>query len=205
MYLVRTPELIKPLFRDLLWDLRDDSKDVYLTFDDGPIPEVTPWVLDRLAEFHAKATFFCLGRNARRSPAILDRIRQEGHSIGNHTWDHPNGWDTPLFTYLRNVQRCQEVTGTKLFRPPYGRITWEQSRVLATRYTIVMWEVLSADFDQQLDGQSCARNVIDHASPGSIIVFHDSLKAWDRLSVALPAVLRHLCDRGLAMKPIPEG
>jgi peptidoglycan-N-acetylglucosamine deacetylase len=203
MYLVRTPALIKPLFRDLVWNIPAVDDAVYLTFDDGPIPQVTPWVLDMLAAHDARATFFCIGRNAQKEPGILQRIRDEGHAVGNHTWDHSNGWETPLFTYLRSVQRCQAITGTDLFRPPYGRITREQVLALKKRYQVVMWEVLSADFDQGTDGDTCLRNVTTNVRPGSIIVFHDSLKAWERLEYALPRVLKALRSGGMAMLPMP--
>ncbi len=205
MYLVRTPELIKPLFRDLLWNIEGAGQSVYLTFDDGPIPEVTPWVLDTLNAAGAKGTFFCIGRNAEQNPDLLRRIRDEGHGLGNHTWDHRNGWETALFTYLRSVQLCQRITGTTLFRPPYGRITREQARAIGSRYTVVMWEVLSADFDTAVDGERCYRNVVDHVRPGSIIVFHDSLKAEPRLRHALPRVLEHLRKKDMDMKVLPGG
>ena len=153
MYLVRTPALLKPLARDLVWHMPRTERAVYLTFDDGPIPEVTPWVLDQLARFQAKGTFFCIGRNAATHPDILARIRHEGHAVGNHTWDHPNGWRTEQRNYLRNVLQCQAITGTRLFRPPYGRLTLGQSKALSKRFRIIMWEVLSADFDTTLSGE----------------------------------------------------
>lgn len=202
MYLVRTPRLIKPFFKDLLWSVPNAGKTVYLTFDDGPIPEVTPWVLDRLAEHDAKATFFCIGRNVERHPAIFDRIKTEGHSIGNHTYEHMNGWNSSLFGYSKSVLRCHALTESDLFRPPYGRITIEQANVLGRRFQIVMWDILSADFDQRTTGEECYANVIGNFRPGSIIVFHDSMKAWDRLRVALPRVLQELRSRGYAMKSL---
>jgi peptidoglycan/xylan/chitin deacetylase (PgdA/CDA1 family) len=202
MYLVRTPEILKPLFKDLLWNVPGSTDTVYLTFDDGPIPEVTPWVLDQLKEHGAKATFFCLGRNAELYRPIFDRIMEEGHTIGNHTYDHVNGWNTTLFAYLRNVLQCQQITRTDLFRPPYGRITREQAKALEVRFKVVMWEVLSADFDVSIDGQQCYRNVIDNMRPGSVIVFHDSLKAADRLQVALPLVMKEIISRGWKMEAL---
>ncbi len=203
MYLVRTPELIKPFFKDLIWNVPGAIDQVYLTFDDGPIPEVTPWVLDQLAAAGAKATFFCIGENARKEPDLIDRIKAEGHTIGNHTWEHLNGWETSQFTYLRSVLRCHAITRSPYFRPPYGRISRDQARALSKRFKVIMWEVLSADFDQALSGEECARNVTANVRPGSIVVFHDSLKAWDRLRIALPAVLRHLQDEGLRIEALP--
>jgi peptidoglycan-N-acetylglucosamine deacetylase len=203
MYLVRTPGLIKPLFKDLLWSMPGDDGAVYLTFDDGPTPMVTPWVLDQLAAYGAKATFFCIGRNAEREADLLARIQAEGHAVGNHTWDHANGWETQHFAYLRSALRCQRLTGSTLFRPPYGRITRRQAASLSRRYRVVMWDVLSADFDTALDGATCLRNVLDHVTPGSIVVFHDSVKAWDRLRDSLPGVLAGLQERGLQMRALP--
>ncbi len=204
MYLVRTPELIKPFFRDLLWNVPKADGIVHLTFDDGPIRKVTPWVLDRLKEFNAKATFFCIGKNAEGEPELLDRIRAEGHSIGNHTYDHPNGWKTSQFSYLKNVQRCRSIVDSELFRPPYGRITREQVIALKRHFRIVMWEVLSADFDRDLTGEQCYRNVMENVKAGSIVVFHDSLKAWDRLRIALPMVLEELAEKGFRSEALPE-
>lgn len=204
MYLVHTPALLKPLARDLVWHMPRSARAVYLTFDDGPIPEVTPWVLDLLARYRAKATFFCIGRNAAAYPSILDRIRREGHAVGNHTWDHPNGWRTDQRNYLRNVLQCQAITGTRLFRPPYGRMTLGQSKALQARFQTIMWDVLSADFDTSLIGEDCVRNTLRHVQPGSIIVFHDSLKAEPRLRHALPQILEALSLDGYSFKAIPE-
>jgi peptidoglycan/xylan/chitin deacetylase (PgdA/CDA1 family) len=204
MYLARTPAIVKPLLRDLMWNVAGTERTVYLTFDDGPIPGVTPWVLDLLERYGAKATFFCIGKNAENDPGILERIRRDGHSVGNHTYSHLNGWNTPTFSYLRDALRCQSITGTALFRPPYGRITREQLSALKARFQVVMWEVLSADFDPHLDGEQCFRNVVDHSTNGSIIVFHDSLKAEPRLRVALPKALEHFVQQGYAMKALTE-
>lgn len=204
MYLIRTPALLKPLMKELQWSGPAEGRKLYLTFDDGPIPEVTPWVLDTLAQFGAKATFFCIGKNVAQHPELFARTKQEGHSVGNHTYDHLNGWNTPRFTYLRNVLRCQALTGSRLFRPPYGRITQQQTQALRARFNVVMWDVLSADFDESLDGERCLRNVIDHSVAGSIIVFHDSLKAESRLRHALPAALAHFAAEGYSMEALPE-
>lgn len=209
MYFARTPALIKPLLKGLVWDMPAPEPTVYLTFDDGPIPEVTPWVLDQLARYRAQATFFCIGRNAEAHPAILERIRAEGHGIGNHTWNHTNGWRTDVRSYVKEVLRTERVlaphlsTGTELlFRPPYGRISPPQLRRLRKRYTVVMWDVLSADFDVHIDGPTCFANVADHVRSGSIVVFHDSIKAEPRLRHALPLVLEFLAQEGYAMKAL---
>jgi peptidoglycan-N-acetylglucosamine deacetylase len=204
MYLARTPAVVKPLLKDFTWHMVGTGRTVYLTFDDGPIPEVTPWVLDTLAAYDARATFFCIGRNAAANPDLLARIRREGHSIGNHTFGHPSGWNTPVTAYLRDVLLCQAITGTKLFRPPYGRISRQQSRALGKRFSLIMWDVLSGDFDTAIDGDRCLRNVVDHYGPGSIIVFHDSLKAEPRLRFALPRLLDHMVNEGYALQALPE-
>lgn len=202
MYLARTPAIMKPLMRELIWSMPGTGRTVHLTFDDGPIPEVTPWVLDTLAEHDAKATFFCIGRNAEANPGLLHRIGQEGHAVGNHTYDHLDGWHTTAFTYLRNVLRCQDLTGSRLFRPPYGHITRRQAKALHARFDVVMWSVLSADFDTGIDGKQCLHNVTRNTHPGAIIVFHDSLKAEVRLRYVLPRVLAWLGREGYAMKPL---
>ena len=202
MYLARTPALVKPLLKEFTWSMPSTGKDLYLTFDDGPTPDVTPWVLDTLAERGALATFFVLGRNAAAEPMLMERIRNEGHALGNHTWDHPNGWRTPFFTYLRSVVRCAAEVDTALFRPPYGRISRQQSRAVRNRYELVMWDVLSADFDTGLSGDQCTLNVTRNAVPGSIIVFHDSVKAEPRLRIALPQALAHFADLGYRFKKL---
>lgn len=203
MYLVRTPALLKPLFRDLIWSMPTDRKEIYITFDDGPIPEVTPWVLETLQMHKALATFFVLGKNAAANPTLLDRIRAEGHTVGNHTWDHLNGWKTAHRTYLRNVLRVGSLGSFRLFRPPYGRITRAQANALRDRFEVVMWDVLSADFDPAVSGERCLQNVTSNAGPGSIVVFHDSLKAEPRLRFALPRVLEHFAEQGYVFKALP--
>lgn len=205
MYLVRTPALVDALARGLLWRVRTDRREVYLTFDDGPEPTVTPWVLDRLAEYGAKATFFCIGRNAVDHPGALDRIRAEGHGVGNHTWDHANGWRTKDLRYYRSILRADTVLGSPLFRPPYGRITPAQASAIGRRFVPVMWDVLSGDFDTGLEGGHCSANVLNNVRPGSIVVFHDSLKAWDRLRTALPAVLSGLSEAGYSFAALDAG
>jgi peptidoglycan-N-acetylglucosamine deacetylase len=205
MYPTHTPALIRRLLRDLVWRVPDRGRSVYLTFDDGPAPGVTPWVLDLLAEHGAKATFFCVGRNAEAHPEIMARIRAEGHAIGNHTHEHVNGWRTDTYAYLRDVLRCQASTGSTLFRPPYGRITPAQLKALRKRFHVIMWDVLSADFDSSISGEQCLRNVIGHSGPGSIIVFHDSPKAEARLRHVLPSILSHFVRERYAMKALAPG
>ena len=203
MYLVRLPYIIRKLFPSVTWDLRTEDPILYLTFDDGPIPEVTPWVLDLLKQYDAKATFFCVGENVERNPALFERLIAEGHSVGNHTYSHLNGWKTPTSLYLDNIRRCSAIR-SNLFRPPYGRMKMSQYRkLLAEGFRVVMWDVLSADFDKAVTGQKCVENVLTHARSGSVIVFHDSLKASERLFYSLPRVLEHYSLQKYSFRAIP--
>jgi peptidoglycan/xylan/chitin deacetylase (PgdA/CDA1 family) len=205
-YLVRSPWWLKKFYSKLVWNIPSKERVLYLTFDDGPHPVVTPFVLDLLKEYSATATFFCIGKNVQQQPQIYRRVLMEGHRVGNHTQDHLNGWKTDDREYIGNIRDAARAIDSSLFRPPYGRITGFQSALLRKEpfnYKIIMWEVLSADFDRALDGERCARNVIRHARPGSIIVFHDSEKAWDRLRIALPKVLEHFYKKGYRFEAIP--
>ena len=208
-YLVKTPLLLKRLYPSLIWDLRPAAKEdrvIYLTFDDGPHPEATPFVLDELKRHHARATFFCIGKNVQAYPLIYKRILMEGHRVGNHTQHHLNGWKTDDAAYINNVREAAGHIDSRLFRPPYGRISLWQSRLLRgepTNYRIIMWDVLSADFDRKLSAGDCARNVLLNTTSGSIIVFHDSEKAFERLKGALPVVLEHFSGKGYRFDVIP--
>lgn len=185
--------------------LPQDAKILYLTFDDGPHPVATPFVLDALRRYNARATFFCIGKNVKEYPLIYRDILMEGHRVGNHTMDHVNGWKTDDAKYLENVREAMQWIDSDLFRPPYGRIKLFQTRLLqgATRpLRVIMWDVLSADFDRELSGERCARNVIRYAREGSIVVFHDSEKAFDRLQKALPAVLEYFSKLGYRFEAI---
>ncbi|TCJ13279.1 polysaccharide deacetylase family protein [Flaviaesturariibacter flavus] len=206
-YFLKTPWLLKRLFPRYTWDAPAAGNAVYLTFDDGPHPEITPWVLDQLKAWGAKATFFCIGKNVVNHPDVFARISTEGHAIGNHTHNHLNGWKTDAATYLANVRTAAEHIPAKLFRPPYGRIRGAQARGIASAMgvpaaRIIMWDVLSADFDRGITPEKCTRNVLRHTVPGSIIVFHDSEKAWPNLQHTLPAVLREFAARGYQMKTL---
>lgn len=201
---VRPPALARSLWPGLLWRMPAEERAVYLTFDDGPTPGITDWVLDKLQEHRASATFFLVGANAERHPQLVDRIRAEGHSIGNHTYSHLNGWRTPFDAYIADAARAQEFVESRLFRPPYGRITFAQARRLRERFTVVMWDALSMDYDARVAPEACLRKVIRHARPGSIIVFHDSLKAERNLRFALPEALEALGAMGFRFHAIPQ-
>jgi peptidoglycan/xylan/chitin deacetylase (PgdA/CDA1 family) len=182
------------LFPELIWRLANNKKEaqrneVFLTFDDGPTPEVTPWVLDCLNEYHAKGTFFCLGRNVDKYPGIYRQIIEAGHSVGNHTYSHLQGWKASNSEYLNDIQLAGHDIESRLFRPPYGRFRKSQIREIRKNYEIVMWDLLSGDYDRNVSPQQCLRNIESHIRPGSIIVFHDSVKAKRNLYYALPQVL----------------
>ena len=205
MYLIKSPLLLKWYYPSLLWNKSRTEKVIYLTFDDGPIPNVTDFVLKTLKVFNAKATFFCIGDNIVKHPEVFERVKNDGHAIGNHTFNHLKGWKTDNETYLQNTLKCQELTQTNLFRPPYGRIKKSQISNLKFQISelkIVMWDVLSGDFDTQLSPEKCYQNVIKHTENGSIIVFHDSLKAFDRLSYALPKVLAYFSEKGFTFSTL---
>jgi len=198
-YFVKTPLWLKKIYSSQTWDIPTREKIVYLSFDDGPHPVVTPFVLDLLKEYRAKATFFCIGKNVVEQRNIYKRILTEGHRVGNHTYNHLNGWKTKDREYLANIAEAAKYIDSDLFRPPYGRISAFQSACLRAapfHYEIIMWDVLSADFDGKLSPEKCTRNVIRNAGPGSIIIFHDSEKAFGRLRETLPAVLQHFSEKG---------
>lgn len=203
MYLVRPPYLLKKLFSKTVWRMLPSSgKTLYLTFDDGPIPEVTPWVLDLLKQYNAKATFFCVGNNVQKHPDIYMRILAEGHTTGNHTYTHVNGWRTSTPDYIKNIDRCAQLVESKLFRPPYGRLTRQQYEQLASEFEIIMWDVLAGDYDAKTSSEKCLRNVTRYTRNGSIIVFHDSMKAKRNLEATLPAALDHFSRQGYTFSSI---
>jgi peptidoglycan/xylan/chitin deacetylase (PgdA/CDA1 family) len=207
-YWIKTNSLIKRFFSNYIWDIPNVDNKIYLTFDDGPTPEITEWVLDVLKEHQIKATFFCIGKNIQKHPAIFNKLIDNGHAIGNHTFNHLNGWSTVNEGYIDNVRMCQTLSDTyhncelnteycKLFRPPYGKIKTTQSKKLRQLgYKIIMWDVLSADFDQSISPEKCLENVLKSTQSGSVIVFHDSVKALQNLEYALPRAIAKLKQKG---------
>ncbi len=216
MYLVKTPFFIRWLYPTLCWRIPEKEKIIYLSFDDGPHPIATPFVLNLLQQYQAKASFFCIGKNVLAEPEIYNRILVEGHCVGNHTQHHTNGWKASTDKYLKDTELAAQCIKSNLFRPPYGRI--KHSQIAAVKATlnnqnqstqlasakIIMWDVLSGDFDQSLSPIKCAEQVIKFTKKGSIVVFHDSAKAFDRLSYALPKVLAHFSDLGYQFKALPQ-
>lgn len=196
MYLAKAPILLQWLYPTLTWHRSRSEKCLYLTFDDGPIPDVTPNIIKILEGYGVKATFFCVGENIKKHPDLFNSLVERGHRIGNHTYHHLNGWKTDTETYLDNISRCQQLINTDLFRPPYGRGSRAQYALLRQQYEIIMWDVLSGDFDVKLSPQDCLANVIRHARNGSIIVFHDNVKAIPRVTYALPRAIEHWLAQG---------
>lgn len=203
LYWVKTNAFIRRIFSNYIWLLPNNDKKVYLTFDDGPIPEITEWILEELQMHNAKATFFCIGKNVEANPELFEKIIAQGHSIGNHTHNHLNGWKSNTTEYLENFQNCEQTLAKfsaklnyalpKFFRPPYGKIKKSQAKIIKNKgYKIIMWDIVSGDFDCKISKEKCLNNIIKNIEAGSIIVFHDSLKAYKNLKYALPKVLAYL-------------
>lgn len=203
MYLTTAPKILRWFMPEVLhWEIPEARNSVYLTFDDGPVPGVTEQVLDVLDRYNAKATFFCVGDNVRKHPDIYSKIVEAGHTTGNHTFHHLNGWKTGTEEYIRDVRLCSEYVHSKLFRPPYGRITRQQVKILSKDYQIVMWSVLSGDFDPQATPEKCYENITRSAKSGSVIVMHDQQKSAKTMLATLPQVLQFYFEKGFLFKEI---
>ena len=208
---IKTPLAAKKMFPNYVWDVQSNEKVIYLTFDDGPTPEITNWTLNTLKKYNAKATFFCIGNNIEKHPDIFQNILDEGHAIGNHTFNHVKGWKTKIKNYLEEVHKAQKIikfhesSSVNLFRPPYGQITPKQGKKLIEKgYKIIMWDVLSFDWDKSVMPETCLNNVIDKTVNGSIIVFHDSIKASKNMQYALPKVLDYFSGKEYTFKSLEE-
>lgn len=202
MYFVRSPFFLRWYYPQVTWNKSRQDKTLYLTFDDGPIPEITPWILDTLTKHNAKATFFCVGENIYKNPDIFKRLKAEGHQVGNHTYNHLKGWKYSDKEYIQNVEKCQELTKTNLFRPPYARAKKSQLNILKNKFDIIYWDVLSGDFDINLSPQKCLNNIIKNTKNGSIIVLHDNIKAIPRVKYVLPEILNHFTKLGYSFKTL---
>lgn len=215
----KIPRIVKRFFPNYIWRMPQEEKVIYLTFDDGPTPTITNWTLDVLNQFNAKATFFCIGDNVKNHPDIFDNILSHGHVIGNHTYNHPRGWNSSTKSYVENVKQAQEIidlqfqksgsskiqsSNQKLFRPPYGQITTKQGRELINLgYQIIMWHVLAIDWKSSIKKETCLNNVVKNAENGSVIVFHDSEKASKNMMHALPKTLEYFKNKGFTFKSLP--
>jgi peptidoglycan/xylan/chitin deacetylase (PgdA/CDA1 family) len=202
MAFVRVPGILKRIYPGLTWNIPGGDRVLHLTFDDGPTPDITDKVLSMLAKADARATFFCIGRNAERHLEILRRITDAGHAVGNHTYSHLKGWYTPNQAYYEDIELASQYVPSDLYRPAYGMITPSQIRYLKRSFHIVLWDVMSYDFDPSTSGEKCLSNVIRYAGPGSVVVFHDSVKASDNLLYALPRVLEYFGGKGFSFEAI---
>lgn len=200
MNIVKSPLWLRILLPQLTWHRSRKEKTIYLTFDDGPIPDVTPQVLNILKKYGIKATFFCVGENIVKHPEIFSQVKQDGHQIGNHTYNHLKGWRTPTPLYLHNIEKCQSYTQSNLFRPPYGQCTLAQIKQLKKKYEIIMWDIITYDFDTDISPEDCYTNAVKYSKNGSIVVFHDNLKAVPRLLYALPKAIEYWQRQGYSFK-----
>jgi peptidoglycan/xylan/chitin deacetylase (PgdA/CDA1 family) len=209
-FMIKVPKIIKLLFFNQVWDIPNSVNTIYLTFDDGPTPEITERVLEILDKHHIKATFFCIGDNVRKHPEIVQKILSKQHSVGNHTYSHLKGWKTPTKTYISNSEACEiklnslfKIRNSKLFRPPYGKITpWQSYKLRKLGYKIIMWDVLSKDYDASISAEKCYENVIQNVFSGSIIVFHDSNKAKENVLNSLEKTIETLKSKGFKFEKI---
>ncbi|MDL2320409.1 polysaccharide deacetylase family protein [Alistipes sp. OttesenSCG-928-B03] len=199
---ITPPRFLKKLMPALVWNM-DGEQDVFITFDDGPTPGITEWIIDTLARYDAKATFFCLGKNVEQHPDVFRKIIEAGHATGNHTYSHQKGWRMSTERYVEDVDFAAQLIPGDLFRPPYGRIKPAQARVLGERYHLIMWDVLSRDYSSLITPRQCTRNVLKHVRAGSVVVFHDSRKSSRNMRYALPRVLDYIYnEKGLKCSPI---
>ena len=208
LYFVKTPYWLQKLFPRRVWQMNRAEKKIYLSFDDGPHPDHTGFVLDELRKYKAFATFFCIGNNVKQYPEMFKRIIDEGHAIGNHTQNHIDGKKAADRDYINEVAEAANYIDSRLFRPPYGRLTRFREKLLSEMkppYKIIMWTVLSGDFDPAVSGQSCFENILFKAGNGSIVVFHDSEKAAAKMRVALPKVLQSFSEKGFSFEKIEAG
>jgi peptidoglycan/xylan/chitin deacetylase (PgdA/CDA1 family) len=199
---VRIPRILKIVYPDIVWEIRDEKPSLYLTFDDGPTPDITSNVLSILGQYNARATFFCIGRNVERHPELYRKILEDGHATGNHTYSHLKGWYTPNNEYYKDIELAARFIHSGLYRPAYGMITPAQLRFLQLHYRIVMWDIMSYDFDRSTRPEKCLKNVLDNAHSGSIVVFHDSVKAFEKVQYALPRILEYYNGKGYTFRSI---
>ncbi len=195
------PFWLKAIYpRGLTWSVQTMQREIFLTFDDGPIPVVTPLVLGVLKKYGVKATFFCVGENVQKYPEVFEQVKQDGHAIGNHTFHHVKAWKTDFGAYLSEVEQCNQLVKSKLFRPPHGQINRKLTHEIGKDYKIIMWSVLTADYDKNLSKEQCLTLAVKNTKPGAIIVFHDSIKAWERMEHALPLYIEFCLKEGYSFE-----
>lgn len=204
MLIERPPLFYRLLFPEAIWRIKHRRrKVVFLTFDDGPIPEVTPWVLDTLDRYSIKATFFMVGDNVRRHPELLEEVRRRGHAVGNHTMHHLQGMKVTAYRYMHDISEANDLIDSPLFRPPHGLLRWKQARAIKDRYNLVMYDLVTRDYSKKLNPEQVFNNVRRYARNGSIIVFHDSLKAEKNMKAVLPRAIEYLRSLGYEFEPLP--
>ena len=204
MLIEQPPLFYRLLFPEAIWRIKKSGeKRVYLTFDDGPVPEVTPWVLDTLDRYGIKATFFMVGDNVARHRELYEEVKRRGHSYGNHTMHHLQGMKVTSYRYMHDITEANDLIGSCLFRPPHGLLRWRQARAIKDRYNIVMYDLVTCDYSKKLNPEQVMANVKRYARNGSIIVFHDSLKAEKNMKAVLPQAIEWLLERGYSFAPIP--
>lgn len=202
LLLIQPKKWMKKFFSKAVWEIRTSEKEIYLTFDDGPIPGLTEWILDELKRYNAKATFFCVGENIQKNKDVFERILKEGHQVGNHTQNHIKGFHSSLLEYIRNTEACEAFTKSKLFRPPYGQLGKSQYRALLKKnYKIVFWDVISYDYEK-ITPEQCLRNVLRYTRSGSIVLFHDNVKAEKNVKYALTHTLKYFTEKGFLFRSI---
>ena len=206
MHIYKTPGFVKSLLPGLVWNVKNTKKEIFLTFDDGPVPGVTDWVLDLLQQYKAKASFFVVGENVQKYPELFSRINEAGHAVGNHTQNHLNAWQSPKQVYMENIRECEQAmngsNNKRLFRPPHGKLTPGIIRELRKSYTIIMWDVLSGDYNATISNEECLISIKEYTSDGSIIVFHDSYKAENKLKAVLPEYLKEFSLLGFSFRTL---
>ena len=202
MYFVKTPKIVSLIYKSLIWEIPEKEKVIYLTFDDGPEKNLTPEVLKILDNYKAKATFFCVGENSIKNPEIILQIIKAGHAIGNHSYSHLKGYRTNTEEFINDIKKCSEILNTKLFRPPYGRITRNQIKKLKEDYKIIMWSVIPGDFDNKVSKELLLKRSIKYTKRGTIIVFHDNIKTKEKVLHALPRFLEYFINKGYKFERI---
>ena len=201
--LIKSPKILQCLFAGFIWKIDTDEKVIYLTFDDGPHPVITPWIINLMNQYDAKGTFFLIGDAVSRNPDLYQLYKTNGHLVGNHTYRHIKGWQSRKKNYLKEITQCAEVVESSLFRPPYGQINLQGIREIKKLYKVVMWDVLSWDFDNETSSEICLSNVVNYSKEGSIVVFHENEKSMKNIMYALPKVLEHFTKLGYQFKVIP--